>query len=241
MGPMATGGVITKRLRRGSGWHLAAIAAAALMLTAGTRAASADLHVALHWNSARLPPSMADAMKAETTSIWTALGVTLVWEACVPDRSTSDGLVLVVTDGVSASAPSGRARLGEVTFVNGRPGARLHVSAGAALDAIEEAALRGGPFMSLPVAGRHDAAVRLLGRAAAHELGHYLLGSAAHAPVGLMRPAFTAEEGLAHGLERYGLDRGQLERIRDRFGALAQTDAAAPMVTRRSGGAMMIR
>ena len=219
---------IARRARRETRWCGAAVTAAVLLFVVSAVAASADLRIALRWNTARLSAHMAPAMQAETSAIWTALGVTIVWDACPPDCAVGGGLLLVVADGLVDAAPTGYARLGQVTFVEGRPGGRLYVSAAAALDAIEQAAEKGGPFATLPTAARHDAAVRLMGRAAAHELGHYLLGSAEHASRGLMRRAFTADEGLARGPGPYGLDGPLRDRLRSRLDVLSQAEAGPP-------------
>jgi hypothetical protein len=197
----------------------------AAILCAGAEAASTEVRIALRWNSARLPASMASVMEAEASAIWAALDVTLVWETCV---SVCDGLLIVVTDDAVAIPTPAGAGLGEIFFVDGRPGSRLRVSAAAALDAIEEAARRGLAFTNAPNVTRTDAAARLLGRAAAHELGHYLLASRAHAARGLMRPVFNAEEGMARRPNQYDLDRRQREQLRMVLEGFAQP-AATPI------------
>jgi hypothetical protein len=73
---------------------------------------------------------------------------------------------------------------------------------------------------TFPLAGLPDAladlfVARALGRALAHEIGHYLLGTARHTPHGLMRERFTPQELLEPTTtSRYGLDRRDRETLR---------------------------
>ena len=223
---LRTDGTIDRRSRRAVRWWTAVVVAAATVVaSAGADAASADLRVALCWTSARLPESSAGDMEAEASAIWAALGVTLVWDSC-PSARDATGPVLVVTDRPVRSSMSGFTGLGEIPFDDdGSPGTRLHISAAVALDAIEEAAEQQGALTNVPNALRRAAAVRLLGRAAAHELGHYMLASRAHATGGLMRRFYLAEEGFARGPARYGLTRPERAHLRDRLDRLAQRTA----------------
>jgi hypothetical protein len=64
----------------------------------------------------------------------------------------------------------------------------------------------GHPFMSLPKALGDILLARALGRALAHEIGHYLLGTADHTPHGLMRASFAPQDLLAAAVPPlYGL------------------------------------
>lgn len=57
----------------------------------------------------------------------------------------------------------------------------------------------------------------ILGIVAAHELGHLLLGSHAHAPIGIMRPQLQAKDFWAPGLGGITLSLQQTRRISDRL------------------------
>jgi hypothetical protein len=58
---------------------------------------------------------------------------------------------------------------------------------------------------------------RALGRAAAHELGHFLLGSPAHAASGLMRASYDRPGRLVDRSGAFTLDPSNRERLRERL------------------------
>jgi len=57
----------------------------------------------------------------------------------------------------------------------------------------------------------------LLGRAMAHEIGHLLMGRAAHATRGLMRPRWTRAEVARNASADWGFEAPDLRAIRGRF------------------------
>ena len=57
----------------------------------------------------------------------------------------------------------------------------------------------------------------LLGRAMAHEIGHLLIGRAAHAAHGLMRPRWTRAEVTRNATADWGFEAPELGEIRSRF------------------------
>jgi hypothetical protein len=63
---------------------------------------------------------------------------------------------------------------------------------------------------------------RALGRVAAHELGHFLLGSPAHAPAGLMRASYDRPGHLVDRSGTFTLDSSNRERLRERLVDSAQ-------------------
>jgi hypothetical protein len=58
----------------------------------------------------------------------------------------------------------------------------------------------------------------LLGRAMAHEIGHLLMGRAAHAAHGLMRPRWTRAEVSRNATADWGFEMPELREIRSRRG-----------------------
>jgi hypothetical protein len=68
------------------------------------------------------------------------------------------------------------------------------------------------------LAQRADGALgTLLGRAMAHEIGHLLMGHAAHAAHGLMRPRWTRAEVTRNASGDWGFEAPELRAIRSRF------------------------
>jgi hypothetical protein len=85
--------------------------------------------------------------------------------------------------------------LGWVNFVESNlPLPVLYVSLPATHAVLEDGRLLGTRTPELPRPVRMVLFARALGRAAAHELGHYLLASARHSATGLMRLRFTPDE-----------------------------------------------
>jgi hypothetical protein len=130
--------------------------------------------------------SFIEATLAEAEAIWRPAGVTLAWrrqpQADAVDAASPPELTVTVEDR-STNGRDGQTTLGWIHFAGRTPEAAIHLSRANAEALIEKAStLRDTP----PV--MHEALLaRALGRALAHELGHYLLQSPAHVPNGLMR------------------------------------------------------
>jgi hypothetical protein len=152
-----------------------------------------------------LPLEVVKGMKVETVEIWSSLEVPIVW--IDSGESAAVDLWVMLEDGAD------RSRHGIVLAAVNQP----DVPCGVGLARIWVAHVRrylallsvnGVQFASLPTALSNVLLARALGRALAHEIGHYLLGTARHAPYGLMRAQFTPQEILEPQTEaRYGLHR----------------------------------
>lgn len=101
-----------------------------------------------------------------------------------------------------------------IGFVNGEPQPRVTVSVSAVRRLGAAGTWHGRPFSSLPRRASVLFLQRALTRALAHEVGHYLLRTTAHAGQGLMRAVFSVDELMdtRPSLER--LDRESSERLR---------------------------
>src|SRR5258708_37039209 len=66
-----------------------------------------------------------------------------------------------------------------------------------------------GDVDRMPLAERQLLLGRAMGRALAHEMGHYLLSSKAHTATGLMRARITATEFFGNDPRRFQLDNAQ--------------------------------
>jgi hypothetical protein len=97
----------------------------------------------------------------------------------------------------------GKLPLGWIRFDDEQtPEQEIYVSYRNALQFIADARGIVGILADMPNAQREMFLGRAMGRALAHELGHYLTASKAHAKKGLMRATRTASEFFA--LERWG-------------------------------------
>jgi len=139
-----------------------------------------------------LPDRVLEAVVDEAAAIWAPYGVTVTAtrQLVRPQVSPDQWITLIVRD---ASLPGpgrpfrdGRQQLAGLVFTAGVPGHLMTASWNVARDMAAGA--------GLPGAAGNDLAARLLGRAVAHEIGHYLLRTRDHAPRGLMRAVFTVRD-----------------------------------------------
>jgi hypothetical protein len=158
-----------------------------------------------------LPPSVVQRMKDETSKVWSFYDVRIDWIDPV-DAITSAVDVTVFLEESAEPGPHWVSKHG------GEVLAALHLPdtpCGTGLARVwvtparRYAALIPGvpPFPSLPKTFYDVLLSRALGRALAHEIGHYLLPTSRHTARGLMRAHFSPSELLepAHR-QRYGLD-----------------------------------
>ena len=117
--------------------------------------------------------------------------------------------------------------LGWIAFADGEPQIPITVSMTAIHRLVERGTWQGTMLARMPAGVSRLFVQRALARAAAHEIGHYLLRSTAHARRGLMRPAFTAEEIMdaRPSLER--LDPVDVARLRSNTKLFARNESIA--------------
>jgi hypothetical protein len=147
-----------------------------------------------------LSPEALDELRRAAAAPWVEAGVALVWLAEAPTTPSAAGEstpVYVSVSDASASllpeAESARASLAHIRFVSGSPTTHVMADAGVARRLLATARLDDQPYDVRPRLQRERALGRVLGRAVAHEIGHYLFASSAHAEVGLMRAAHRIE------------------------------------------------
>jgi hypothetical protein len=112
--------------------------------------------------------------------------------------------------------------LGWIDFINGEPQPAITVSLTAAQQLLATGSWRGVPFSSLPKLVTRTFLQRALGRAIAHEIGHYLLRSTTHDRRGLMRPVFTVDEMMDGRASLVQLSNDELARAREQGSLLAR-------------------
>lgn len=86
------------------------------------------------------------------------------------------------------------AGIGWIEFVGGQPKPVMTVSLAAVTQLLVAGSWSGRPFTSLPARASLLFRQRAIARAAAHELGHYLLRTKEHARSGLMRAVYTVDQ-----------------------------------------------
>jgi hypothetical protein len=113
-------------------------------------------------------------------------------------------------------------------FPEAQPGAFAIASINGAARVVDEAARAAHVDAHTP---RDYRLGLVLGRAVAHEIGHYLLGTGTHAERGLMRASIDAPEFAGAGGETFRLDRNASEWLRHRL-----TAHGTAAVGRQAGG-----
>ncbi len=158
---------------------------------------------------APVAPTLVDRVLAEADAIWRPTGLTLIWNRA-PRPSAGATLDVVIGDarGQAHSDSTGEP-LGWIEFENGVPLPRLYVSYANAVVLLEESPGVVGRTLQMPPLERDTYLGRAMGRALAHELGHYLLASKAHARSGLMQATQTAWQFFVSRRPRLELTREQ--------------------------------
>jgi hypothetical protein len=179
--------------------------------------------------SSSVPRSLVSRALEETESIWRAAGLTFVWRRehdpadaspiAADPRLTSTVRVLF---GSGQVADAGRrydnaTALGWIAFNEGAPASEIYLSYDNATVYMTNAREVVGPTNRMTIAEREILLARALGRALAHELGHYLLATKIHTSRGLMRAAHTAAEFFSYDHGAFAIDAAQCQAIAERL------------------------
>jgi hypothetical protein len=199
-------------------------------LSCGPEAPSSSVTLAVTV-APEISKAMARGALTEATAIWRAAGVTLLWH--LPNRSSRAGtssMVNVIFDDAPGSVSSQDLPLGWILFdASGVPERSVHLSRRNAMQLVDST----DTLRSRPTTYKEMLAERALGRALAHELGHYLMGSKVHSPSGLMKGRRLADEFFSPARTGFTLspDERQLA-ARTLASTTAQTEAPEAAVDR---------
>jgi hypothetical protein len=164
--------------------------------------------------------SLVDHVLEETDAVWRGSGVTFVWRHAarqiVPyERAGETGPYVSSTLRVVIGNEPGASRganlpLGWIRFEDARtPEQEIYVSYANTLRFLDAARDVVGLVSQMPLMQREALLGRAMGRALAHELGHYLLASKAHTPKGLMQANRTASEFFSVQRNGFQIDPAQ--------------------------------
>jgi hypothetical protein len=129
-----------------------------------------------------------------------------------PVTACGPALQLLITDQADVGVDRrSRARsLGWIEFVgHEQPAPTITVSARTARTMLKEGRWLGRPLGTLPSGSSMVFLARALGRAIAHEIGHYALRSTAHQTAGLMRQRLTVADIMDSKLSHFRLGRDE--------------------------------
>jgi hypothetical protein len=199
-------------------------------MTAGCSAAG----IVRHQLRVRLVPAkgVSDDMLApvqqEVVELWRPYGVDVVWEDEWREgdpRPKPDLFVYFVDRELQGRVTRGATAVAWILFVEGAPRELINVSVAAArrlLDATRWLDER--PVRMAPISIQDRLIGTMIGRALAHEIGHYLLASSKHADDGLMKPLISPAEFVRAG-------RSHLKLVPDDVRALRTTRLASCQLT----------
>jgi hypothetical protein len=161
-----------------------------------------------------IPPGFVSRVLAETDQIWRHSGFTFAWQ--LAPRETTAALHVVIGHDARPVRDGGLA-LGWIVFDNSTPEQKLYVSYDNARRLMMESPGIVGVPAYMPQLEREVLMARAMGRALAHEIGHYLLSSKAHTLTGLMRARISAAEFFGNDNRQFKLDNGQRNTITARL------------------------
>lgn len=173
-------------------------------------------------------------MMGEVSRIWAPYGVDICWgggvERCTGWQvrfrvSIADALPHLGT------SPAGNPTLGQITFAADGPRTDISLSVAAARSLVLRATLGDRPLADWPAHSEEILVPRVLGRALAHEIGHYLLASRDHSRFGLMAASYRPDQVTFASSSRFRLDAHQLSRLAPGCGAAATDTRVARRVS----------
>jgi hypothetical protein len=160
--------------------------------------------------------------------IWSGAGVNVT--ASVPEEPGRPDQAVVSLRIVRFAAPTtarGEPILAWVAVGEAHlPAPALFVSLQTMNALLANAEFAGYPMKRLTSAVRAELTGRAIGRAAAHELGHYLLQRAGHRVQGLMRPSYSITDLVGDWLEPFQVVAEQWPTVRTEIAALARAQHA---------------
>jgi hypothetical protein len=140
-------------------------------------------------NQSRMTDADLGAVLAVATRIWAPYGIGV-------ERGADPGAIAVVLISGRSLAPQDVSApvLGTTLFAQGHALPFINLSLAAAEALADESDLGVIPFRAQSAERRNGILRRMLGVALAHEMGHYLLDTARHSPVGLLQAALSTRE-----------------------------------------------
>jgi hypothetical protein len=190
-----------------------------------------------------IPASTIQWMLKEADEIWKTAGFRFIWQRgaveVTPYARSGDGrrylpsmLRVTVDHSVGDKNTDTTTALGWIVFERpGEPDRELHVSYANATRLLELSSPIIGGISRMPIMERETYLARAMGRALAHELGHYLLASKVHTKRGLMQAQRSASDLFAPTRSRFEIDATQKQAVVARLTQTTMVSDARPDFT----------
>jgi hypothetical protein len=171
------------------------------------------LRVDMDFKGLPMRPRLEAAAMEEVTLIWAAYGVD-VQKLNPNDAAREDAvrLSVVLADHADRRMTAAGA-LGSILFLDDSPEPTILMYPNAIEALVADVRMSEHPSSEWPLALQDAIRGRVLGRALAHELGHFLLRSRQHAEVGLMRPRQSVFDLVAAGRQSFFLSADETKRL----------------------------
>jgi hypothetical protein len=179
-----------------------------------------------------VPPSLVSHILEEADAIWRP-ALRFAWQQ---DARLPAAVRVVIENAISASGEA-ETPLGWVVFEGSIPQPEIHVSFANAYALLRDSREIVGSMQLMPPLQRDTLLGYAMGRALAHELGHYLLASKAHTPHGLMQARRTAAELFARDRSHFQIDEAVMVAIAARAGLPLYADMSPRPPARQGASA----
>jgi hypothetical protein len=173
---------------------------------------SLRLRVDIAFQGLPMPPRFAASAMDEVTHIWADYGVDI--RALNPgDAVRDDAVRLSVVLANLPDQPTARGMLGSIPFLDDSPEPVILLYPGAIATLISGVRVTALPDHDWPYMLRDLIEGRVLGRALAHEIGHYLLRSRQHSELGLMRARQSTFDLVGYDRRHFTLSSAERRRL----------------------------
>lgn len=150
-----------------------------------------------------LPSVSRHVLVTEAARIWRREGIALEWPSTPADGAASLRVLVIARPEVLMQGSRERWPVAELVPQTDQRALAIASIAGA--ERVLDQAAANRQLLARPESTEYRLGV-VLGRAVAHEIGHYLLATATHADRGLMRAAIDAHEFADPGASTFALD-----------------------------------
>ena len=175
-----------------------------------------------------LPPAQLSEALDQMQRIWRADGVKVTIGRYGEPPIYGGATVSLRLLGTAARSIDGATVLAWVSPTEyGTPAPILFVSLQGIRELLEPVEFRGRPLKQRPEALRDRLIAMAVGRAAAHELGHFLRGEGQHTTHGLMRARYTTSDLIGDSLMPFQVPADERVAVRREVTRLAQLQTAA--------------
>jgi hypothetical protein len=165
-----------------------------------------------------MPAAVLAIVRSEVNAIWSKYGIDIVWEdRWTPEKPKPDLWVQFVDVALQSKNKHlrGAPAVAWIPFASGVPLPYARVSKPNAIALLKTRSwFDGRPLSDATEDLRIQALGRIIGRALAHEIGHFLLAAPVHASTGLMRAVLDPERLVNPGVEHFKLEASDVRMLR---------------------------